>query len=489
MQIAVIAQVKPPGVYVQEISTLPPSVTEVQTAIPVFIGYTAKADTRLPGDLLFVAKKINSFSDFEKYYGTGNALSVSKVVIDNAAKVMSAEVTRGQYLLYESMKLFFNAGGGNCYIISTGNYNSPLQKADLLKGLDIASKQDEITLLVFPDAVNLPGNDLYAVQQKALKQAGDMTDRFCILDLKFAGNPSLHQTVVNEFRSNIGLNNLKYGAAYTPHVKTTVTNQFTYRHWKDFLWKINTKINLSQLTADPIVLQKLAALEAAITSNDGTEQQKENELLSLFPAMKAITDKLGQATLVLPPSAAIAGVYCSVDRSRGVWKAPANVNINSISGVAYSINDTEQESLNIDVTAGKSVNTIRTFIGKGILVWGARTLAGNDNEWRYISVRRFFTTVEESVKKACQAFVFEPNDANTWKRIKGMIENYLTLKWKEGALMGATPYAAFFAQIGLGQTMTAQDILEGKLIVEIGMAAVRPAEFIILRFSMKMQGN
>jgi phage tail sheath protein FI len=143
--------------------------------------------------------------------------------------------------------------------------------------------------------------------------------------------------------------------------------------------------------------------------------------------------------------------------------------------------------MNIDADTGKSVNAIRSFSGKGILVWGARTLDGNSNEWRYISVRRFFIMVEESVKKATAPFVFEPNDANTWIRIRAMIENYLTLLWRQGALAGAKPEHAFFVKVGLGQTMSAIDILEGRLIVEIGMAAVRPAEFIILRFSHKMQ--
>ena len=114
-------------------------------------------------------------------------------------------------------------------------------------------------------------------------------------------------------------------------------------------------------------------------------------------------------------------------------------------------------------------------------------MAGNDNEWRYVSVRRLFNMVEESVKKATEQFVFEPNDANTWVKVKAMISNYLTVLWRQGALAGAKPEHAFYVACGLGATMTAQDILEGKLFVEIGMAAVRPAEFIILRFSHKMQ--
>ena len=151
------------------------------------------------------------------------------------------------------------------------------------------------------------------------------------------------------------------------------------------------------------------------------------------------------------------------------------------------IDSERQGDLNVDATGGKSINVIRAFTGKGTLVWGARTLAGNDNEWRYVNVRRFFNMVEESVKKSTYWAVFESNDANTWVKVRGMIENYLTQKWREGALAGATTKDAFFVRCGLGTTMNAVDILEGRMNVEIGMAVVRPAEFIILKFSHKLQ--
>ena len=174
-----------------------------------------------------------------------------------------------------------------------------------------------------------------------------------------------------------------------------------------------------------------------------------------------------------------------VDSTRGVWKAPANVSLNYVSEPMVKIDDQDQRDMNV-TTTGKSVNAVRMFSGKGVLVWGARTLAGNDNEWRYISVRRFYNMVEESVKKATEPFVFEPNDANTWIKVRAMIENFLVLQWRAGALQGAKAEEAFFVRVGLGETMTALDILEGRMIVEIGMAVVRPAEFIILRFSHKM---
>lgn len=121
------------------------------------------------------------------------------------------------------------------------------------------------------------------------------------------------------------------------------------------------------------------------------------------------------------------------------------------------------------------------------MVWGGRTLAGNDNEWRYINVRRLFILIEESIQKATGFVVFEANDATTWLKVKALVDAFLYGLWQRGALAGPTPESAYFVNVGLGKTMTNQDILEGRLIVEIGVAAVRPAEFIILRFYHKLQ--
>jgi phage tail sheath protein FI len=200
-----------------------------------------------------------------------------------------------------------------------------------------------------------------------------------------------------------------------------------------------------------------------------------------------VKDALTRQRVTLPPSAAIAGVYARVDRERGVWKAPANVSLMAVIGVQKKMSDADQEALNVDPTAGKSINAIRDFTGKGTLVWGSRTLAGNDNEWRYVSVRRLFITIEENTRKASAFAVFEPNDATTWLKVRGMIESYLYSLWERGALAGSTPEAAYYVHVGLGTTMTPQDVLEGRLIVEIGVAAVRPAEFVVLRFMHKLQ--
>jgi phage tail sheath protein FI len=226
--------------------------------------------------------------------------------------------------------------------------------------------------------------------------------------------------------------------------------------------------------------------DTILSSANAYKKSAQDILYSQHPYISKWVTAIKKEMGKVPPSGSVAGIYARVDNLRGVWKAPANESLNSVTGPTFNVSAEEQGGMNVDPTAGKSINIIRSFIGKGTLIWGARTLAGNDNEWRYVNVRRFFNMVEESSKKATEQFVFEPNDANTWVKVQGMIENFLTTMWRQGALQGAKPEHAFYVAVGLGKTMTALDILEGRMIVEIGMAVVRPAEFIILRFSHKM---
>jgi uncharacterized protein len=224
-------------------------------------------------------------------------------------------------------------------------------------------------------------------------------------------------------------------------------------------------------------------LNAAVVAAPTPTALKDTTNTALANLVKAA---LADQRVTLPPSAAIAGVYASVDRDRGVWKAPANVSLAGVIAPIIKITTEEQEDLNVDATTGKSINVLRFFTGKGTLVWGARTLAGNDNEWRYISVRRLFNLIEESAQKSTAFAVFEANDATTWLKVKAMIESFLYGLWQQGAMFGDTQEKGYFVNVGLGRTMTAQDILEGRLIIDIGIAAVGPAEFIILRFMHKL---
>lgn len=487
---------KTPDVYLEEISTLPSSVAEVESAIPAFVGYTEKANFN-GENLLNKPTEIVSLLEYNERFGSGNNVDITQIDLDGEECVTKI-TTSTKYFLYDSMRLFFANGGGKCVIVSVGNYKDEIEKAKLSNGLTALEKEDDPTMLVFPDAINLDGNGLYDLQQQALAQCRKLMDRVVIMDLKEGENESDWNAGIDEFRNNIGMSYLMYGAAYTPHVITSLEKDITYRDIKGLIKKEDAEVKLIDLLPD---LQKepLQKLEAAIAEEAGAEDTDkkdeakkrvkvlENALKERVPLYKNILNKVIQHLQTIPPSGIMAGVYSRVDNDRGVWKAPANVSISQALGVTQIIDNQKQESLNIDVDAGKSINAIRPFTGKGTMVWGARTLAGNDNEWRYVSVRRFFNVVEESIKKSTYWAVFEPNDANLWVKIKAMIENYLKQKWQEGGLVGATPDQAYTVTVGLGSTMTQQDILEGRLIVNIGLAVVRPAEFIIMKFMHKMQ--
>ncbi len=463
---------KTPDVYIEEISVFPPSVAEVETAIPAFIGYTEKAMKTVANDLILKPTKIYSLKEYETYYGYPEDDVIAVTVSDNSAGGFTSSITGPdvKYLMYFSVKMFFDNGGGKCYIISTGTYQAPAAiglagdggtnpatKYGLNDGLDALAMEDEPTLIIIPEAVKLSATDYQTLVQAVLLQCNKLGDRFAIFDIYSGGN-GLDSAGLSTNRGYFGNNYLKYGAAYYPFIKTTM----------------NFFVNKDETNVDVTYGGNPAAHLSTFKTSD----------TALYNYVK---NALKEHFVQLPPSAAVAGVYAATDTNRGVWKAPANMSLANVIEPVVKLNYEMQEDFNVDATTGKSINALRAFSGKGTLVWGARTLAGNDNEWRYISVRRFFNMVEESVKKSTYWAVFEPNDANTWVKVRGMIENYLIQKWREGALAGATPKDAFFVKCGLGTTMTAQDILEGRMNVEIGMAVVRPAEFIILKFSHKMQ--
>ena len=732
----VYTAIKTPGVYVNEVSIFPPSVAQVPTAIPAFVGYTEKAEETNGESLFMKTKKISSMVEFVLYFGNGPKLIFDKatgygVELDANNQVVKA-INKQKYFLYDSIQMFFANGGGDCYIVAVEKYKDDGSVAlgltapatGMQGGVEMLKEVDEPTMIVFPDAVSMTGTDIYTLQQQALQQCADLMDRVGVFDINQADDKTSLLVKVKEFRDNIGMSNLKYGAVYAPWLKVGIKKDVHYRDIKGQIVKagtavtidlktlvknfsatdeaaikglitaldevvadnnfIDTNINfylaaannsayrpagfsglvplpsvpaafdllyqsvnnkiaeaevepaatqpakvtaaatelrkmirqilhtvvfiddfgfknaafmqnndvvantLSQvnytaaLTPDPAIVPnpfdgkvtELLNWDAILVSTAGTvinpisstalgaairvtapflgltfetinlaatgtvnattalmltnplaanesqrivnlklaagklkdlftffnnillsidlfgnalERSKEDALLRMWPVYKSIIDKINSDLTLLPPSGAMAGIYARVDNERGVWKAPANVSVTYAKGTLVNITDNIQDGLNVDVDAGKSVNAIRVFSGKGTMVWGARTLAGNDNEWRYIPVRRFFNMVEESVKKSTSWAVFEPNDANTWVKVKSMIENFLTLLWRQGALAGAKPEEAFFVEVGLNKTMTFVDILEGRMIVKIGMAAVRPAEFIILEFSHKIQ--
>ncbi len=226
--------------------------------------------------------------------------------------------------------------------------------------------------------------------------------------------------------------------------------------------------------------------DAGVEEGSPSAATIDKTLRAVVPLYTEVMNEITGYMNSMPPSSAMAGLYTMVDNSRGVWKAPANVSVNSVVAPMVNISHEEQENLNVSTT-GKSINAIRPFVGEGTLVWGARTLDGNSLDWRYINVRRTMIMIEESIRLASKAYVFEPNTAQTWVTMRSMIENFLTSIWKQGGLAGAVPTDAFSVHVGLGETMTPVDILEGILRITVLVAVTRPAEFIEITFQQQMQ--
>lgn len=519
---------KTPGVYIKEIPTLPPSVAEVETAIPAFIGYTEKSIFN-GKSLNLQPTRITSLLEYEQLFGFAQKESAISVTVTDTssngipARTITADLdqeAKSRFKMYYGLQMYFANGGGPCYIVSVNDYpgdapsDGNIVADDLRKGLNEIAKIDEPTLLLFPDAVSLSSGQYHALLNDALNQCFNLQDRFTIMDVQHvSGTPNEINSSADGFRNAAPLGNnidlLKYGAAYFPNLITTLPYRFddagiNIIYTQNGTTQTDTDENSDGGTTGVINLGTIKAppsnLKPAI--RDGLNLKKP---VSPVPITSPITPppdpevagntelynqiklELIKLTVEMPPSSAVAGIYAAVDSFRGVWKAPANVSLAYTNAAGLKISHNDQMSLNVDPTSGKSINAIRYFTGKGVMIWGARTLAGNDNEWRYIPVRRFFNFAEESIKKGSEWVVFEPNDANTWVRVKAMIESFLIKQWRAGALAGAKPEHAFFVKVGLGVTMTALDILEGRMNIEIGMAVVRPAEFIILKFSHKLQ--
>lgn len=589
-----MGNMKTPGVYIVEKNAFPNSVVEAPTAIPAFIGITEKAMNG-SDDLKNKPWKISSMTEFIKYFGGAPELSftvdikkyfyLSKAQKD-AKKVLAKKSMEPEskvykycicplgetgtakdekdqdltdtpigyafyldgtnlYTLYYNMSLFFANGGSTCYIVSVGTYSGKdaLDDAKVTTALENLEKEQEVTMIIIPEAVENTGT-CSNIQQNMLKHCGEMANRFTILDIqpKYPNNDQL-ETRMGTFQGSIGSEYMSYGAAYYPWLNTSVLGDrdidgemftwsdtfYTYRDkfpnvdpnlqaiiekfmlpssvevvkgenvtilGKEYTYAEITEESLKEdlgegatvtvktiLAADPNPEKKVITYSPPyVVDKNSFHQALFNGSVLYQYAMKGLKKYLN----LLPPSAAMAGIYTRVDNTRGVWKAPANVSVSYVESTAENIDDKGQEGLNAPMN-GKAINVIRAFQGGGIKVWGARTLDGNSLDWRYINVRRTLLFLEESVKNAARAYVFEPNDAGTWINMKCMIENFLRGIWKRGGLAGATPEDAYEVHVGLGDTMTAEDILEGIMRITVLVAITHPAEFIEITFQQQAQ--
>ena len=477
---------KTPGVYVEEVSNLAPSVASVATAIPAFLGYTEKGTAYEP-------KAIRSYLEYVAEFGGAPEIEY----VPKAEGATVGTLNKEKFVMANAVRMYFDNGGGKCYIVSVGSYTSTTSKdhfignaaQNITGGLPAIEAVDEVTLLACPDAALIFTDPtvLGDIQKQMLAQCAKTMDRFAILDAVKGAD------TFETYKTEIGNNNLSYGAAYYPNLKhsydTNIQPKTVAAYLmddKDFKASYDEVRGALSKNKNAKVDETKKALYDFYTKLISTDEHNQKAAKANTLYKKALAELQDMASEITP-SGAVLGAIVSTDANFGVWKAPANISLAAVKDVKEALSSADQEDLNVDADTGKNINCIRKFFGKGIIVWGARTLDGFSDEWRYIPVRRLFNYVEESVQKSTMWAVFEPNDENTWVKVKCQIANFLTNIWRQGALVGATPKDAFFVNVGVPTTMTADDVNNGRMIVEVGIAASRPPEFITMVFSHKME--
>lgn len=567
-----------PGISVEEITRLPNSVSLIDTAIPVFIGYTEMIPEEHTGP-----RNISSLLEYEKHFGKAKKESI--LLRDTEDKGVEIITPDAQFLMYYSLQMYFANGGGPCEILSAGNYTSgTVELADLIAGLNRVNHSDEPRLIVFPDAVSLPEADFYTIYNQTIAKITSTAKNWFVIIDTYYGNSvtqSNNRNTIANLRNNIVLTT--HAAAYFPHLTTILNYTFdetdtpivhtglqsegqasavfyageiaALEELKAMASEEIESVSVDALVLADLLSQAIAIAEEINETADETSGQPldakadlieaieeakavleaiydgtiddfvipddleagtpvfSGEFDALIDAILAVKDEVGAANgktlknlessnsvlyhqikkeisllkVVLPPSAAMAGVYGRIDATRGVWKAPANVNLNYILGPTEKVSDHEQSDMNVN-DAG-SVNAIRAFTGKGTLVWGARTMDAKEkteddqeNIWKYINVRRYYDMIKLSIDRALTdgKFINEPNISQTWLRAETMIENFLNQQWMDGALAGSTAKEAYHVEVS-GDIVKA-----GTMNITVKIALVRPAEFIVLNFSHQL---
>lgn len=510
-----------PGVYVEEVPSGSQSLSAGATAVAAFVGFTAKAPDDDPTDPEGLKPRlVTNWSQFENLYG-GFAPGC---------------------MLPLSVYGYFNNGGSLAYIVRVPNAEpsgEPAQRA--LPASDRALGQPIEVTSVEPDAsisvVVDPGpetddEDAEPSFNLTVVEGGEAVESYEGLTLGKGDTNA--ESVVNEASERIKVA-VKLDADVDLAGMMSVLKPGTYPlekapptpvpvSGKSFAGSENARSGINGLViADDVTMVMVPDLITAATKDDGSVdlnmwksvqtalithcelQANRMAVLDAPPGMNvqqikewrsdiAMYDSAfaamyypwikvdnpigsnGDTEILVPPSGHMAGVWARTDDTRGVWKAPANEIIRGALDIERPITMTEQGMLN-----PIGVNCIRPFGTRGIRVWGARTLS-SDTDWRYINVRRLFNMVETAIMEGTQYAVFEPNDVGTWEGIKRTVNSFLRGLWRDGALFGATADQAFFVKCD-AETNPPDSIEEGKLVVEVGIAPVRPAEFVIFRIS------
>lgn len=493
------------------------------TAVPAFIGYTPQAVFQ-GQSYTNVPVRITSFADFEAFFclpdPNPTAAPVKQYNPQYYLVPQKSQPAKGDYqlisgtyysfvpdpntiyYLYNSVKLFYENGGGTAYVVSVGSYgptsqnpmtpgvpplNPNVQLSDLTAGLATLLNETEPTLYLCPDATLLSLNDNATLMQAMLQQTANMQTAMCIFDI-IGGNdpdPSNYMQDILNFRANTGNIGLDYGMAYYPFIGTNLMQNQDIDYTNLFggdITQLEAIINPAA-SPDPAVTAIITTIKNGGSGSNIT--QNNNALLTACRTYADIMNAVLAIANTLPPSGGMTGVITATDNNYGPWEAPANTTIVDAVSVPIRLSDVQQDKLSIDPVSGKSVNAIRMFTGLGILIWGARTLDGNSQDWRFIPVRRTMIYLKQSCKAIVQGYASQTNDPGVWFKVQQDITAFLTSVWNQGGLQGATANNAFSVNIGLG-TANTPTLQNDIMCVTVNVAVIAPAEFLVIAFEQQM---
>ncbi len=495
-----------PGVYVEEVDSGSRPIEGVGTAVAGFVGLAPRGPANEP-------TLITNWSQFTQTFG---------------------DFTDGSYLAQSVYGYFLN-GGGSCYVVRIeGDGVSPTAKGELTSGTGSDKVGAYQVTALEPGPT---GNDISVEVQhegeedgfKLVVKRGDTTEEFAGLTPKRGRQNAA--TVVNAQSRLIRLETASAGTAVDrPAVgavtlvgggKSTATARLSA---EDYVGDAADRTGFAGLEAiDEVTMlavpDLMAAYQKGMVDLDGVQAVQlamiahcelmgdrvaildpppglnaqqvhewrvekvgyDSKYATLYWPWVKVFDPANGQNLFVPPSGYVAGIWSRNDDTRGVHKAPANENVRGALGLETQITKGEHDLLN-----PVGINCIRSFPGRGIRVWGARTLS-SDPAWRYVNIRRLFNYLEESILTGTQWAVFEPNDRALWARIKRTIESFLVVEWRKGALFGLTPDEAFYVKCD-DETNPSEQIDLGQVVCEIGIAPVKPAEFVIFRLSQYSGG-
>jgi len=497
-----------PGVFIEEIERGPKPIEGVATSTAAFLGETARGPEK--------PRLITSYADYLRLFGN--------VFAD------------GKYMPF-AVKAFFDNGGKRCYITRIVGPNSRAATADLnafvVTALGPGDSGNRLWVRLSDSTTQIKGNPVGFKLQiyfwDKLPAGSDPFDPVANLDQlprptmgeeyddlrTDPAHPDYYDKRVNNGNSSLMTlvvpddTDPPGGLTSQALADGSDGEPVTVAQFQGEAINIDDKRGLAALNLDPyravaIVYAPSVAddvVKAVVThcernrfrfavidspSNianannlDPRNQNDTKYAAYYYPWIISSNPLTGQRTKI-PPGGAVCGIYARSDNTRGVYKAPANETVAGALDLEYDIDRSTQEVLN-----PRGVNVIRRFPGRGIRVWGARTLS-SDTLWKYVSVRRLFIFIEASIFNSTQWVVFEPNDQRLWARVKQTVTLFLRTQWREGALFGEKEEEAFSVSVG-NETMTEDDILNGRLIIEVGIAPVRPAEFVIFRVFQKTQ--